>query len=61
MIFIPLGILIGKIISLFPDIDETYPLLWIFILMKAIDDYYAENSQTGIIKTNFLGLIKNMK
>ena len=61
LIFIPLGILIGKIISLFPDIDETYPLLWMFILMKAIDDYYAENSQTGIIKTNFLGLIKNMK
>lgn len=38
LVFIPLGILLGKIISLFPDINEPYPLFWISILIKAIDD-----------------------
>ena len=61
LIFIPLGVLIGKVTSLFPDISEPYPIFWLSILVKAIDDYYATIPKTGIIKSNYLGLIKIMR
>ena len=57
IMFIPIAILIGKIISAFIDINEVYPIFWISILVKATDDYIFENVGKRI-KINLLGLIK---
>ena len=57
IMFIPIAILIGKIISAFIDINEVYPIFWISILVKATDDYIFENVGKRI-KINVLGLIK---
>ena len=43
LVFIPVAILVGKIISAFIDIDEVYPIFWLSILTKAIDDHLLEN------------------
>ncbi len=37
--FIPLGIMTGKFISLFPQIDETYYFFYLFILLRAYREY----------------------
>lgn len=57
LVFIPIAILIGKIISAFIDIDEVYPIFWLSILTKAIDDNLIENIGRNFKKNKF-GLIK---
>ena len=57
LVFIPIAILIGKIISAFIDIDEVYPIFWLSILTKAIDDNLIENIGQNF-KINKFGLIK---
>ena len=37
--FIPLGIMVGKYMSLFPHIDETYYFFYLFILLRAYREY----------------------
>lgn len=41
--FIPLGIMVGKYISLFPDIEETYYFFYLFIALRAYQEFNAEN------------------
>lgn len=57
LIFIPIAILTGKIISAFIDINEVYPIFWLSILTKAIDDCLFEYKGKRI-SINKLGLIK---
>lgn len=45
LIFIPLGIAIGKVSSLFPDIEETYYFFYLFILIRAC--YECRNLPTA--------------
>lgn len=52
LVFIPLGILVGKMVSLFPGIEEPYPILWLAILTKFI----AEKAQ---LKENQINCIKD--
>lgn len=37
--FIPLGIMVGKYSSLFPDIEETYYFFYLFILLRAYQEF----------------------
>ena len=39
LVFIPVGVAVGKISSLFPDIEETYYFFYLFILMRACYEY----------------------
>lgn len=39
LVFIPVGVAIGKISSLFPDIEETYYFFYLFILIRACYEY----------------------
>ena len=57
LVFIPIAILTGKIISAFIDINEVYPIFWLSILTKAIDDCLSE-CKGKRISINKLGLIK---
>lgn len=41
--FIPLGIMVGKYSSLFPDIEETYYFFYLFIALRAYQEFNAEN------------------
>lgn len=51
LVFIPIAILVGKIISAFIDIDEVYPIFWLSILTKAIDDHLLESSRKHIVSS----------
>lgn len=59
LIFIPIAILVGKIISAFIDIDEVYPIFFLSILTKAIDDHFFENIGKHLKFSKF-GLIKHI-
>lgn len=37
--FIPLGIMVGKYSSLFPDIEETYYFFYLFIVLRAYQEF----------------------
>lgn len=60
IIFVPIAILIGKIISAFIDINEVYPLFWMSILIRATDDHILENIGKTL-KINMFGLMKLSK
>ena len=37
--FIPLGVMVGKYSSLFPDIEETYYFFYLFIVLRAYQEF----------------------
>lgn len=39
LIFIPIGILVGKLISAFIDIGELYPIMWLAIITQIISKF----------------------
>ena len=50
LVFIPIGILVGKLISAFIDIGELYPIMWLAIIIQIIDQ--AKNKKHEISRNN---------
>jgi hypothetical protein len=48
LIFIPLGILIGKLISAFIDIGELYPIMWLAIITQIVKEGVEQNSKNNL-------------
>lgn len=42
--FIPLGIMVGKYSSLFPDIEETYYFFYLFIVLRAYQEFKTDKT-----------------
>lgn len=51
LVFIPIGILVGKLISAFIDIGELYPIMWLTIIIQIIDQ--AKNRKNEISRNNY--------
>ena len=48
LIFIPLGILLGKLISAFIDIGELYPIMWLAIITQIVKEGVEQNSKNNL-------------
>lgn len=54
LIFISIGILVGKLISAFIDIGELYPIMWLAIITQIMDKVLIKkNIEHGISRNNY--------